>query len=88
RDLEGKPAFYVQYVRLPINLLTNKVDFFEEIFHAIFTPTTTNENVIHHVDNEYYGAQITGRNYKGRCEQMFPECRMTLFDSFTQLESQ
>ncbi|KAJ8979134.1 hypothetical protein NQ317_016752 [Molorchus minor] len=56
---------------------------FEEMFHTIFTPTTTNEDIQHHTDNEYYAAQIFGTRNKGSCRQLFPECKATLMDLFT-----
>ncbi|XP_030752519.1 uncharacterized protein LOC115879703 [Sitophilus oryzae] len=58
--------------------------FFEEVLHFIFTPTSTNEELSHHTDNEYYAAHHLGKNNKGKCKQLFPNCKLTLLDLFTQ----
>nr|XP_023017209.1 uncharacterized protein LOC111506381 [Leptinotarsa decemlineata] len=56
---------------------------FEELFHSIFTPTSTNEEIDHHTDNEYYAAQKLGKKYRGKCKQLFPECTTSWMDMIT-----
>ncbi|XP_050293887.1 uncharacterized protein LOC126734348 isoform X2 [Anthonomus grandis grandis] len=60
--------------------------FFEEVFHTIFTPTSTNEKVRDHSDNEYLAAYQIGKKSKQKvCKQLFPECKVTFLDLFTHL---
>ncbi|ENN82004.1 hypothetical protein YQE_01579, partial [Dendroctonus ponderosae] len=47
--------------------------FFEEIFHTIFTPTSTNEKIRDHSDNEYLAAHHEGRKSMGSCKYLFPD---------------
>ncbi|KAJ8921348.1 hypothetical protein NQ315_002963 [Exocentrus adspersus] len=47
-------------------------------------PTTTNENINHYTDNQYYAAQELGRKNPGKCMRLFPECKHTLLDMFTE----
>ncbi|XP_076260678.1 uncharacterized protein LOC143196679 [Rhynchophorus ferrugineus] len=58
--------------------------FFEEIFHLIFTPTSTKENISQHTDNEYFAAYHLGKKNPGKCKQLFPDCKFTYLDLFTQ----
>ncbi|XP_049821728.1 uncharacterized protein LOC126265112, partial [Aethina tumida] len=57
---------------------------FDELFHALFTPTTTKDELSHHTDNEYYAAQSMGLKHPGKCHNFFPNCKKSFFDKFTQ----
>ncbi|CAG9772593.1 unnamed protein product [Ceutorhynchus assimilis] len=59
--------------------------FFEEVFHTIFTPSTTNETIRNHSDNEYLAAHELGKNSERICKRLFPECKVTFLDLFSQL---
>ncbi|XP_058824138.1 uncharacterized protein LOC131684906 [Topomyia yanbarensis] len=55
---------------------------FAELFHIVFTPSTTAEPLSEHRDNEYYRAEQLGRE-GAPCKQVFQECKNTILDVFT-----
>ncbi|XP_058449376.1 uncharacterized protein LOC131429326 [Malaya genurostris] len=55
---------------------------FAELFHIVFTPSTTAEPMSDHGDNEYYRAEQLGRE-GAPCEQVYHECKNTILDVFT-----
>ncbi|XP_055547400.1 uncharacterized protein LOC129731430 [Wyeomyia smithii] len=55
---------------------------FSELFHIVFTPSTTSEPVSEHSDNEYYQAEQLGRE-GAPCHQIYHECKNTILDVFT-----
>ncbi|XP_018575984.1 uncharacterized protein LOC108914621 [Anoplophora glabripennis] len=83
RGLGGRDCILRAICEAADNPVDKYNGFFEELVHTLFTPTTTNEDIGHHTDNQYYAAQDLGRNYRGKCTQFFPECRQTFLDIFT-----
>ncbi|XP_053691000.1 uncharacterized protein LOC128739532 [Sabethes cyaneus] len=61
---------------------THTAGVFSELFHIIFTPSTTSEPISEHSDNEYYRAEQLGRE-GAPCHQVFSECKNTILDVFT-----
>ncbi|XP_062555850.1 uncharacterized protein LOC134220760 [Armigeres subalbatus] len=55
---------------------------FAELLHIIFTPSTTTEVLSDHNDNEYYRAELIGKD-GAPCHLVFPECRFSILDIFT-----
>ncbi|KFB42347.1 hypothetical protein ZHAS_00010040 [Anopheles sinensis] len=55
---------------------------FAELLHIVFSPSTTNEPVSEHRDNEYYRAEQLGRN-GAPCADIFRECSTSLLDMFS-----
>ncbi|CAH2049133.1 unnamed protein product, partial [Iphiclides podalirius] len=56
-----------------------------EIGHILFTPSTTNDPLSHHTDNEYHAAERLGREAEGYCERHFPECEGSVLDTFSEI---
>ncbi|XP_044258932.1 uncharacterized protein LOC123007612 [Tribolium madens] len=82
RGFGGKSCLLRTICEVARTPLEKNFGLFAELIHTFFTPTTTNEGVTHHRDNEYYAAQVLGQ--KGHnCEQIFKECNMNLIDLFT-----
>ncbi|XP_058838185.1 uncharacterized protein LOC131693927 [Topomyia yanbarensis] len=55
---------------------------FSELFHILFTPSTTSEPLSEHRDSEYLRAEQLGRE-GAPCQLVFHECRNTILDVFT-----
>ncbi|XP_065079694.1 uncharacterized protein LOC135702550 [Ochlerotatus camptorhynchus] len=55
---------------------------FAELLHIMFTPTTTEDPLSEHSDNEYYRAEELGRE-GAPCHVVFHECRNSILDVFT-----
>uniref|UniRef100_A0A1I8JW85 Uncharacterized protein n=1 Tax=Anopheles quadriannulatus TaxID=34691 RepID=A0A1I8JW85_ANOQN len=55
---------------------------FAELLHIVFTPSSTEEPLSEHRDNEYFRAEQLGRT-GAPCERIFPECVHSLLDIFT-----
>ncbi|XP_074033477.1 uncharacterized protein isoform X2 [Leptinotarsa decemlineata] len=58
-------------------------DFYKMLSYDSLGPTSTNEEIDHHTDNEYYAAQKLGKKYRGKCKQLFPECTTSWMDMIT-----
>ncbi|XP_047996255.1 uncharacterized protein LOC125234111 [Leguminivora glycinivorella] len=56
-----------------------------EIAHILFTPSTTQDELSHHTDNEYHAAERLGRSADGNCESLFPECETSVLETFTEI---
>ncbi|XP_044735421.1 uncharacterized protein LOC123297726 [Chrysoperla carnea] len=54
----------------------------EELLHVVFTPSTTSELISSHSDNEYFAAEMYGRNGEN-CKKKFPDCQIHLLDLYT-----
>ncbi|XP_053690998.1 uncharacterized protein LOC128739529 [Sabethes cyaneus] len=61
---------------------THTAGVFSELFHIVFSPSTTSEQISEHSDNEYYRAEQLGRE-GAPCHQVFSECKNTILDVFT-----
>uniref|UniRef100_A0A182JBN6 Uncharacterized protein n=1 Tax=Anopheles atroparvus TaxID=41427 RepID=A0A182JBN6_ANOAO len=55
---------------------------FAELLHIMFSPSTTNDPVSEHRDNEYYRAEQLGRA-GAPCADIFRECSTSLLDMFS-----
>lgn len=53
-------------------------------FSRISRPSTTNEAISRHGDNEYHAAETLGRNEED-CGTLFPECKFQLLEQFTDI---
>lgn len=54
--------------------------------HHPFRPSLTNEEILHHEDNEYLYAEAMGKN-GSPCEHIFNECKTSLLDIFAKIET-
>ncbi|XP_044258572.1 uncharacterized protein LOC123007373 [Tribolium madens] len=82
RGFEGKPCILRTICEVAHTPLEKNYGFFHELIHTIFTPSSTNENVELNADNEYYAAQLIGKE-KGNCGKVFHDCRTSLLDMIT-----
>uniref|UniRef100_A0A182P8X9 Uncharacterized protein n=1 Tax=Anopheles epiroticus TaxID=199890 RepID=A0A182P8X9_9DIPT len=55
---------------------------FAELLHIVFAPSSTEEPLSEHRDNEYFRAEQLGRS-GAPCERLFSECAHSLLDIFT-----
>ena len=55
---------------------------FMVVFHDHLSPSSTEEPLSEHRDNEYFRAEQLGRT-GAPCERIFPECVHSLLDIFT-----
>ncbi|VEN60369.1 unnamed protein product [Callosobruchus maculatus] len=60
---------------------------FEELFHTLFTPTTTEEDIADYTDNEYYAAHRLGESSDGECSRIFADCKISILETITQLRN-
>ncbi|GLV31721.1 uncharacterized protein CBL_07481 [Carabus blaptoides fortunei] len=65
---------------------SDRADIFTEIFHVLFTPSSSQEYVNNNFDHDYHAAERLGRTVKN-CERLFPECKVNLMESFTEIFS-
>ncbi|KAL5280321.1 hypothetical protein ACFFRR_004352 [Megaselia abdita] len=55
-----------------------------ELVHILMSPSTSNEDIVHHADNEYYHAENLGRS-GAPCAHVFRECKRSLLQQFSGL---
>ncbi|XP_053672682.1 uncharacterized protein LOC128723001 [Anopheles nili] len=55
---------------------------FAELLHIMFTPSSTREPILEHLDNEYHRAEQLGRS-GAPCAEIFRECSTSLLDMFS-----
>uniref|UniRef100_A0A182R124 Uncharacterized protein n=1 Tax=Anopheles farauti TaxID=69004 RepID=A0A182R124_9DIPT len=55
---------------------------FAELLHIMFSPSTTNDAISEHRDNEYYRAEQLGRS-GAPCATIFRECSTSILDMFS-----
>ncbi|KAJ3666044.1 hypothetical protein Zmor_001500 [Zophobas morio] len=82
RGFEGKPCILRAICEVAGAPLEKNYGLFNELIHVLFTPSSTNEKVEHHSDNEYYAAQNIGEK-DGKCDRIFHDCSSSLMDMFT-----
>ncbi|XP_066585089.1 uncharacterized protein [Prorops nasuta] len=56
-----------------------------ELLHVFLAPSTTSEEYEIYSDREYHAAESIGRNSRGRCGSLYPECEYNPLDYFTAL---
>ncbi|KAJ3627769.1 hypothetical protein MTP99_015119 [Tenebrio molitor] len=82
RGFVGKSCVLRTICEVAATPLEKNFGLFHELIHTVFTPTTTNEKVDQHSDNEYYAAQFFGQK-KRNCGEIFSDCGASFLDTFT-----
>ncbi|CAG9857838.1 unnamed protein product [Phyllotreta striolata] len=83
RGYDGRSCVLKSICQASDTPLNKQHGLFEEIFHTIFTPTSTDEELDRHTDNEYFAARLMGKRNRGKCDVLFPECEVSLMDLFS-----
>ncbi|XP_035900847.1 uncharacterized protein LOC118507017 [Anopheles stephensi] len=80
--LPGRPCVLRSVCESAAAPFTHTGGIFAELLHIVFTPSSTEEPLSAHRDNEYFRAEQLGRS-GAPCERIFPECVHSLLDIFT-----
>ncbi|XP_026465101.1 uncharacterized protein LOC113367735 [Ctenocephalides felis] len=91
--LQGKECMLRAICENAENPFTHENGLLGELMHIILTPSTTNEAVNQHSDNEYISAEKIGREAQRdfeygqeRCSRVFHDCAMPLLQIFSNAE--
>uniref|UniRef100_A0A1B0D6N4 Uncharacterized protein n=1 Tax=Phlebotomus papatasi TaxID=29031 RepID=A0A1B0D6N4_PHLPP len=53
-----------------------------ELLNIVFSPSSSNDKVSHHTDNEYFHAEKQGKQ-GAPCAEIFKNCPVSILDIFT-----
>ncbi|XP_077290262.1 uncharacterized protein LOC143914045 [Arctopsyche grandis] len=56
-----------------------------ELAHIILTPSSSNDALSQHSDNEYHAAERLGLESESNCEFLFPECKQSILEMFSEV---
>lgn len=58
---------------------------FGELVHTFLTPSSTKEELDDYEDRDYHAAERLGREVGDQCSILYPECKSSILDVFTQV---
>ncbi|XP_050293764.1 uncharacterized protein LOC126734265 [Anthonomus grandis grandis] len=79
---DGKACLLKSICEISAVPLEQKSGLIAEIFHSIFTPSSTDDKIENHVHNEYHAAEKLGKEVEN-CDHIFPECPIDPVQQFS-----